>query len=192
MTKTMLLFAGVLALAGAPRAAADGKPPATVLLIRHGEKPPDTEMSVHLSADGKRRADALPKLFEKSESRPDPFPKPAFLFATENSKNSHRPVETVEPLATALNLKLHAPFKNDDFAKLATHVLTDPKHAGKTVLICWHHGTIPQLAKALGATDAPANWKGDVFDRVWRLDYADGKVTFHNLPQKLLPTDSKK
>jgi len=54
------------------------------------------------------------------------------------------------------------------------------------VLICWHHGKIPELAAKLGA-DVPKHFKDTVFDRVWRIDYDKmGKVRFHDLPQQLL------
>jgi len=191
MTRRLVLFAWVFLTPAACAPAAEKTYPATVLLIRHAEKPPDDDPSVHLSAEGKKRADALPGLFEMSKIRPDPFPKPAFVFAAANSMKSHRSVETVLPLAEAFDLKLRTPLKNEDFAKLAKHVLTDPKYAGKTVLICWHHGTMPQLARALGATDAPGDWKGSAFNRVWRIDFGDGgKATFRDLPQKLLPGDA--
>ena len=44
-----------------------------MLLIRHAEKPPPEANSVHLNAEGKKRAEALPRLFEASASRPNPF-----------------------------------------------------------------------------------------------------------------------
>src|SRR4051794_9001677 len=81
----------VLALLG-PAACGQGvaKPityPARVLIVRHAEKPDDV-LSLHLSEAGKKRAEALPQLFEKSDARPEPFPTPDFLFAARNTKNS--------------------------------------------------------------------------------------------------------
>jgi hypothetical protein len=69
-------------------------------------------------------------------------------------------------------------------------VLERPVHAGKTVLICWHHGNIPALARALGIKDAPAPWPEMQFDRVWRITFADGAPALAELPQRLLPGDS--
>lgn len=43
---------------------------------------------------------------------PSRFPTPDFLFATEQSENSNRPVETITPLAQALNLKINHDFKD--------------------------------------------------------------------------------
>jgi hypothetical protein len=186
-------LAAFILVALAPARADDAKSyPARILIIRHGEKPSDAEM-VGLSEEGKERAKALHKLFEKSDERPDPFPRPDFIFATKDSKKSHRPRLTVTPLAKKLELKIDDRFANADFAKLANELLSESKYAGKTVLVGWHHGIIPQLAAKLGAKDAPDTWKDAVFDRVWQLDYDDkGKVTFQNLPQHLMPGDSKK
>src|SRR5262249_8728985 len=141
--------------------------PAHILIIRHAEKP--TNDSVDLSPRGKERARALSNLFTKSESRPRKLPTPDFIFATRDSRRSHRPKETVKPLAKVLDLKINDDYVNEDFAKLAQALLSDPKYAGKTVLICWRHGTIPDLAAKLKATDAPRHWKDSVFDRVWRI-----------------------
>jgi hypothetical protein len=58
------------------------------------------------------------------------------------------------------------------------------------VLICWHHGKIPDLAKALGVFNPP-KWDGKVFDRVWQITYTKGKASLADLPQMLLYGDSK-
>ena len=166
--------------------------PAQVLLIRHAEKPPAGAASVDLSPQGKQRSVALPKLFQKSDSRPHPFPAPDFIFATQNSKHSHRPVETVKPLAKKLGLPIKADYPDDDFAKLGDEIFKNPHYAGKVVLICWHHGKMPELATALQAPGVPSKWKGQVFDRVWQITYDKGKASFTDRPQQLLPSDSGK
>jgi hypothetical protein len=33
-------------------------------------------------------------------------------------------------------------------------------------------------------------WPDTQFDRIWRIDYKDGKATIKDLPQHLLPGDS--
>jgi hypothetical protein len=165
--------------------------PARVLIIRHAEKTNDV-LSVHLSEDGKKRAEALPKLFEKSDDRPEPFPKADFLIATRNTKNSQRPTETLTPLAKWLDLKVDAGFDHQNPAAFAKAIFGTPKYAGKTVLVCWHHGAIVELAKSLGA-DSPPEWKDNVYDRVWDLTFDElGKVTFRNRPMQLMPGDAKK
>ena len=85
-----------------------------------------------------------------------------------------------------------AEFKDDEFNQAAHEVLTNPKYVGKTVLIAWHHGKIPELAKALGAKDVPDKWDPNVFDRVWEITYDAGVATWKDLPQNALPGDSQK
>jgi hypothetical protein len=166
--------------------------PQSILLIRHAEKPADAA-DANLGPEGKKRADALPELFKKAADRPDPLPTPDFIFATKPSKHSRRPVETVAPLAKALKLEVNAGYANDDYPKLAEELSTNPKYEGKTVLICWHHGTIPELATALGATGVPDKWKDSVFDRVWVVTFDEkGKARpLTKRAQALLPGDGK-
>jgi hypothetical protein len=162
------------------------QPPATVLLIRHAEKL--TDGRIDLSPTGFERARLLPKVFAPG-ARPD-LPTPQFLFATHLSAHSNRPVQTVTPLAAALHLPIDDSFSNDDFAGLAASLLSG-KYAGKVVLVVWHHGKIPQLAAALGTTPPYTPWPDQQFDRIWRIDYVNGKVTLQDLPYALMPGDSK-
>jgi hypothetical protein len=169
------------------------KTPAAILIIRHAEKPGEGEMSDALTPKGEERARALYHLFEKSDARPQPVPKPDFIFATKTTKTSRRPQLTAAPLAEKLMLPVDDSFGKDEFERLDKELMTSPKYVGKTILICWHHGAIPQLAKTLGAANAPAVWPAHEFDRVWRLDFGrDGKVTFANQPQRILKGDSIK
>ena len=181
------LFIGIVV---SPLAADEPKThPKTILVIRHAEKP---DSGPELSDEGKQRAKALPDLFKKSASRPDPFPTPDVIFAAANSSESKRPFETVQPLAAKLDKEIHAKIKDKDFADLAAE-LTKPKYDGKTVLICWHHGKIPELLHSLGVDPKPKKIGDDVFDRVWVVTYDEkGKAQLADKPQALLPTDSKK
>jgi hypothetical protein len=157
--------------------------PKQILIVRHAEKN-DDKSDIHLNARGYARAAALPTLF------PSRLDTPEFLFASRQSAHSNRPLETITPLARALRLQIDNTFTNEDYAGLARHVLGKPVYAGKTVLICWHHGNIPALARALGIKDASAPWPEMQFDRVWRITFADGVPALTDLPQRLLPGDS--
>jgi hypothetical protein len=163
-----------------------GQPPATILIIRHAEKLTDGQLD--LSPIGFKRASLLPQLFVPTGSRPD-LPTPQVVFATHVSKHSNRPVETVTPVAEALHLSIDSSILNDDYAALASTLLSG-KYAGKVVLVAWHHGNIPQLAIALGVQPPYAPWPDQQFDRVWRIDYVNGKATIKDLPQHLMPGDS--
>jgi phosphohistidine phosphatase SixA len=184
------LLVGALAL-GADRAlpAADPAPngPRIVMIIRHAEKPAGTngQKDPNLSSRGYERAAALAKVI------PGRFPRPDFLIATKRTKGSNRPVETIAPLANLLHEKIESTFKDEAFERLAHAVLTNPKYAGKVVLISWHHGKIPALAKALGVMDAPDKWSSQVFDRVWLITYDHGAAAWKDLPEDALPGDSK-
>jgi broad specificity phosphatase PhoE len=185
MWKVLSLILACLTVSAAPLKKDDvagGSGPRLVMIIRHGEKPEGKDPN--LSPKGYERAQALATVI------PDNFARPDFLFATKKSKDSERPIETITPLSKALGEPIDEQFSDDQVAELAHQVLTDPKYNGKVVLICWHHGKIPDLAKDLGATDAPKDWNGKVFDRVWELTYSDGAVQFSNLPEKALPGDS--
>lgn len=168
----------------APPASASG--PRIVMIIRHAEKPDDGVKDPNLSKHGFERAEALATVI------PAHFPRPDFLIATKRSKSSNRPVKTITPLAGALHEKIESKFKDDAFGELAHTLLSDPKYSGRVVLIAWHHGKIPELAKALGAKDTPDKWKSTVFDRVWEIDYQNGTATWKDLPENALPGDSKK
>jgi len=187
-----LALAVLLLAVGVPRAfpAPDTRPrgPHLVLIIRHAEKPDDTggEKDPNLSARGYERAAALATVI------PEHFPRPDCLIATKRSKGSNRPVETITPLAKALHVEIESSLNDAEVDQLAHELLTDPKYAGKTVLIAWHHGKIPALAKDLGVTAVPDKWNSEVFDRVWEISFDGDAVVWKDVPQKALPGDSEK
>jgi len=164
-------------------------PPTKVLIIRHGEKPGDPATDSpddgrDLSTRGFERAAAL------SVYVPATFGPPDFLFATEESKHSNRPVETITPLAKVLGLEINSKHADDDFATVADDIRNNAKYGGKLVLICWHHGKIPKLTEALGGIPPFDPWPATVFDRVWSLDLSDptsaARIQVQNIPQMLL------
>ncbi len=160
--------------------------PELVFIIRHGEKPGGDD--VHLAPKGYQRAGALAALFDAGRNG-GVYPAIDALFATARSRESHRPVLTLKPLARALSLDIDQGYADRDDAALAAELL-GKKYDGKTVLVCWHHGRIPALAAALKATGTPATWPDDRFDLIWRLDYERwASPQFQILPQLLLYGD---
>ncbi|MBV9312679.1 MAG: hypothetical protein JO100_02840 [Pseudonocardia sp.] len=131
----------------------------TILLVRHGEKPGggcsrDTDGDVHLSRDGDTRAQAYVNYFQtfKAETADGTQSEAVtlnFLFAAKNSHSSHRPVETLTPLAEATNLPFNVDIKDADYDTELIPALADPQYANSNILICWHHGTLVQLADEL-------------------------------------------
>ena len=195
--------------------ASGGTTPATVMIIRHGEKPgdpsDDSDGGPDLSVQGGARAAALPGLFLSATPNlgcaldlaqsdatftgqyaktavPGTSPRfstPDYLFATADSSQSSRPRQTITPTAAALGLSINNEYNNkqkhiDDLAAL----LWTAPYAGKIVLICWHHGTIQELAGALNGTGA-TKWVGTVFDRLWVITYSQG-LAIQQFGQQLL------
>jgi hypothetical protein len=148
---------------------------ATILIIRHAEKP---TQGFELSPAGQQRAVAYVGYFKNFTVDSKPLSLDA-IYATADSKQSHRPRLTVEPLAAALKLKLRDQFKDRDVDKLAADIAS--KQHEKQILVCWHHGEIPALLRSLGADPATllpnGLWPTDQFGWVLQLRYDhDGKL----------------
>lgn len=181
--------AGLLAFLGGNTIRAQ---PAQIILLRHAEKPDDKD-AVHLSPRGEERARALAQLLGHGSGLTTNAPVAA-LFATHLTKHdhSHRTGETLGPLGRELRLPVETPFDSDSFGPMATRVLKDKAYRGKTVVICWTHHTLAQLAEALRVRPEPPAWKEKVFDRLWIIRYEEGRVHLLDLPQRLLKGDSKR
>jgi hypothetical protein len=191
------LFCISLLLATSPLLASDTQDsPAlkdtVILVIRHAEKP---DSGFGLSPLGEQRAQLYVNYFKNFTIDSTPL-KPDYIFATADSKGSHRPRLTVEPTAKALGLAIDNRFSDKDFQKLADEIRSKPH--GRVILIAWHHGEIPQLVQALGA-DAnklipDAKWPTDVFGWLIELRYdaAGHLVENRCINEKLMPDDDNK
>jgi len=154
-----------------------------------------TQTACHVSADtatsfkGKYDATTVPA------GQPI-YPKPDFLFATEDSNGSHRPVETVTPLAQALGLTLNHGYTNNQHKALADAILKDPStYGGKVVLICWHHGEIAKLVHDFGVPKPSSSqpwdpWPGTVFDLLLEVTWIGTAASVQVSHQELLFGDS--
>jgi hypothetical protein len=162
----------------------------TILVIRHAEKPAS---GFDLTPDGYKRADAYVGYFTNFTTSTGPI-KLDYLFAATDSKGSHRPRLTIEPLSKATGLAIDTSFKSKDFQKLVDAIHS--KSFGKNILICWHHEAIPQLAQALGADPGKlfpdGKWPDDVYNWVIQLRYGpDGSlVDAKRINENLMPGDS--
>ena len=184
LSSLLVVAFAALCLASIPGGPAADKhnPPAalagaTVLLIRHAEKPAHGD---GLSPAGVARADAYVNYFENYSINSSAPIELTALFAAANSSSSHRPVLTLTPLSESLGLPIEAPYKDNDDKKLA-ELLQSTNH-GQSILVCWHQGEMPDLIKALGADPKDVlpggNWPEDEYGWVIQLQYdADGKVT---------------
>jgi len=140
-----------------------------ILIVRHAEKP---ETGMELTPAGVQRADAYTNYFRSFTVDSKPLHLDS-IFAAADSKNSHRPRLTLEPVSQALGVPLDLRFKDKDPASLADELRAKPH--GKQVLICWHHGEIPALLEVLGADPAKllpgGKWPDEVFSWVIQLRY---------------------
>ena len=142
---------------------------ATVLIIRHAEKPDD---GAGLAPAGEARAQAYVGYFKNFQLHNEPVKLDA-IFAAADSANSHRPRVTVEPLAQSLGLAVNASYKDKDYGLLVSEL--QAHHEGKNILICWHHGELPELLAALGADPNAllpgGRWPGDEYDWIIALRF---------------------
>jgi len=185
-----VLFASTLTLTAYSQ---DGPKNSAVLIIRHAEDPANGH---GLSPRGKERAEAYEDYFQNftvDGKRREPE---AVLVAAD-SKHSHRPRLTVEPFAKAAKLPIDNRFANKQPADLAAELRAN--YQGKLILICWHHGQIPAVLRALGAAPETllpnGKWPRDVYDWVIMVSFDENG---HVIPQStrritehLLPGDSQ-
>ena len=165
--------------------------PAEVILIRHAEKP---ETGNDLTLRGRERAVALAPYFLETPELLE-FKTPVAIYAQrpKNATSSIRSIETVRPLANALHLKINDSFVRDDFQQMVEEIRHKPEYEGHTVLICWEHKVIPEIAAKLGAENAPKSWPDATYDRTWIVKFQrDKNPTCIELPQRLLFGDSPK
>ncbi len=167
---------------------------AVIFIIRHAEKP---DSGFDLTPAGYQRADAYPGYFKGLMVDSKPL-KLDYIFATGDSKGSHRPRLTVEPLGKALGLQVDTRFTNKKFQDMVDEIQT--KDHGRQILICWHHGEIPNLVRALGADPdkllPDGKWPNEVFCWMIQLRYDEnGRLIpgeTKRINEKLMPGDSEK
>lgn len=149
---------------------------ATILMVRHAEKP---ESGIGLALAGQERAQAYVIYFQ-NYSLNGSLLKITSIFATADSPKSMRPRLTVQPFADAMRLPIHAQVQDQDFQKVADEIRQNSQYNNSTILICWHHGEILDLAAALGvdASQLPPDshwpsqpWPEDVYGWLLQLCY---------------------
>jgi hypothetical protein len=155
----------------AVQVAAIGPANATILLVRHAEKPAD---GAGLTPTGQERAAAYVSYFEHLRIAGEPA-RIDTLVATADSAKSMRPRLTLTPLGKALGLPVQQPFADDDVKDMAAWLTARPGHV---TLVAWHHGKLPKLLAHLGADPdrllPGGTWPDDTYDWVIELRY-DGQ-----------------
>ena len=122
-----------------------------------------------------------------------------YICSTQPSYQSMRPVQTVRPLSEKFGLNIKSKYRDGEFLQLAEKILDSEKYDGKTILICWHHGKLPQLINALGGEwnecpiDHEGKWYDKVFDCIVTIEhdtFTEGTVT-KQFDQQLLYGDTQ-
>lgn len=184
------------------------KPPRTITIIRHGEKPDEddpTRPPLGIDHEGRpdehslipqgwTRAGALCALLTSEEVRP-PFVRPTVLVASAlEPGESRRNLDTLLPLSQRLGLPVSTPAAKGEEERLVEHVLAQ---AGADVLVCWSHEEIGQittgLAAALGAADLPPaaeHWPDDDFWTALVFTRDDDACTVVQTSERLLAGDA--
>lgn len=163
--------------------------PAQVIIIRHAEK---LDQGNQLSTKGKERAAAFAPYFTETDYLTT-FGTPAAIYAMAAPKgdSSLRPIQTVTPLANLLKMTIKDSTERDNYRKMVDEIKSSPTYHGKTILICWEHKLIPEIARAFGALQTPGRWPPNIYDRTWVISFdSSGKPTFQNHAQRLMYGDS--
>lgn len=145
--------------------------PTMILVMRHAERPADPS-DPDLTKQGKARAKRLATYIPKE------FGKPDFIFAAAISRHSARPYQTVLPLSKQTKVSIDAKIADNDYGVLAQKLLTKKRYAGKSIVVCWHHGNIPSLMRMLGAPSGsyPNPWNHTVFNLILKVDFPKGRA----------------
>jgi len=167
----------------------------TIFLIRHAEKPAGdiqavdengTHDSEALTVRGWQRAGALAHFFS---SQLPVRPNVIFASGIGTDSKSHRPKQTVTPLAELIKMDVNTNHLKNDLDPL----IEDVRKQTGTVLVAWEHQLIPDLVGELpNAPAVPKKWPDDRFDIVWVLDADGANWKFSQIPQMLLAGDSSK
>jgi len=163
--------------------------PSQVILIRHAEKP---DIGNGLSKAGFQRAAAFVPFFTLNPES-NLFNSPAVIFSQGTSHNhqSTRPCQTVGPLANALGVDLISEFSQQKYDDMVKEIKSNSTYNGKTVLICWSHQCLGDIAASFGVSPKPTYPDG-IFDRLWIIDFSGNDVTaFQDLPQQLMYGDTE-
>jgi hypothetical protein len=140
-----------------------------VLVIRHAEKPASGK---GLSPEGEKRAKFYATYFTHFQINGKTLQLDE-LFATKDSKNSDRPRLTLTPLSQATHIPLDTHYANKEYGKLVKKLGEETQKSD--LLICWHHGKIPDMLTSFGADPKKllpgGKWPSDHFNYVIELHF---------------------
>ncbi len=143
----------------------------TIVIIRHGEKPPKGN---NLNCQGLNRSLELPAVLYSKFGIPGSIYVPSL---DNNTSTGHaRMFQTVVPLVAKYNLKINSKYTEADTTALAREI----KSRKGFVLVVWKHSIIPSIVRALGVQGFNMHWSDDDYDSIWIINIQKGiaKITF--------------
>jgi hypothetical protein len=179
-----------------------------IMIIRHAEKPTTDGAPFGVKEDGTpgddggqnmllvrgwTRAGGIAALFGRDPLGSPALATPKNIFAckAEETDSSHRPHDTVVPLAGKLGIDIVDAYGQDDYAAM----IADAQGREGTVLVCWEHTRIQKITALLPRVDGPPDayhWPGKRFDMVFVFDREGDAYRFSQVPELLLGGDSAK
>ena len=146
----------------------------TIVLIRHGEKPPAG--LGQLTCKGLNRALALPSLLIGRFGKPDFLyaPNPSVQVADGNKQPIYsyvRPLATLEPTAIRLGMPVNAQLGYQQIAELQK-ALMQPAYAHSLIFVAWEHLMLYEFARQMlqsyGSSPAPLTaWPDDDYETIY-------------------------
>jgi hypothetical protein len=121
----------------------------TIVLIRHGEKPPDG--LGQLTCKGLNRALALPDVLIRRYGKPDAIyaPNPSVQVHDRNIPYSYvRPLATIEPTAIRLGMPVNTQIGFNEIGKLQQELM-QPMYANSLIFVAWEHEYLYQFARQM-------------------------------------------
>ena len=162
---------GNLPISGAQTAPVEGE---TIVLLRHGEKPPGGLGK--LTCKGLNRALALPSVLIGRYGKPD------FIYAPNPSMQVKdgrilptysyvRPLATIEPTAIRLGMPVNTQIGFQQIDKLQKELL-QPAYAHSLIFVAWEHNKLyefaEQVLKYYGTTPAQLpEWTNDDYETIY-------------------------
>ena len=148
----------------------------TIVLVRHGEKPPAG--LGQLTCKGLNRSLALPSLLIGRFGKPDFIfaPNPGVQVRDGNPQPTYsyvRPLATIEPTAIRLGMPVNTQIGYDQIDELQ-RVLLQPAYAHALIFVAWEHIKLHDFARQMlqlyGTASAQLpDWSNDDYETIYVL-----------------------
>jgi hypothetical protein len=156
----------------------------TIVLVRHGEKPPAG--LGQLTCKGLNRSLALPSLLIGRFGKPDFIfaPDPGLQVRDGNPQPTYsyvRPLATIEPTAIRLGMPVNTQIGYEQIDDLQ-RVLLQPAYAHALVFVAWEHIKLQDFARQMlqlyGTTPVQlADWDNADYETIYVLHITRSKVS---------------